>query len=82
MMIIDATRKWAYPPVSLPRKDFMERALAIWEREGLPKLTLKRPWYGYNLGFWSQEEEDEANLAVQGRYYETGEKQIGQRKKI
>jgi len=82
MMIIDATRKWVYPPVSLPRKDFMERALAIWEREGLPKLTLKRPWYGYNLGFWSEEEQEEANLAVQGRYYETGEKQVGQRKKI
>ena len=39
-------------------------------------------WYGYNLGFWSQEEKDEADLAVQGRYYETGAKQLGQRKKI
>ena len=81
-MVIDATRKWIYPPVSLPRKDFMERALELWEREGLPKLSLKSPWYGYNLGFWTDEEKEEARLAVEGRYYETGEKQIGQRKKI
>src|ERR1043166_8882821 len=31
-MLIDATRKWDYPPVSLPKKEFMERARTLWER--------------------------------------------------
>ena len=26
-MLIDATRKWDYPPTSLPRKEFMDKAL-------------------------------------------------------
>jgi hypothetical protein len=39
------------------------------------------PWYGYSLGAWTQEDEDEAKLAVQGDYFETGKKQTGQRKK-
>ena len=30
-LLIDATRKWPYPPVSLPRKEFMENACKIWE---------------------------------------------------
>jgi hypothetical protein len=38
-------------------------------------LNLKDPWYGYSLGHWTEEEEKEADLAVQGRHYETGEKQ-------
>ncbi len=40
-----------YPPVSLPKKEFMERALKLWEKEGLPELKLKEPWYGYSLGY-------------------------------
>ena len=46
-ILIDATRKWDYPPVSLPKKEFMERAKKIWEEEGLPPLTPKSPWFGY-----------------------------------
>ncbi len=29
-VLINATRKWPYPPVALPRKDFMDRSLQIW----------------------------------------------------
>ena len=32
------------------------------------------PWYGYSLGQWDDELDEEANLAVKGRYFETGEK--------
>jgi hypothetical protein len=39
------------------------------------------PWYGYNLGAWSQQDEEEAALAVAGDYFATGTKQTGQRKK-
>jgi 4-hydroxy-3-polyprenylbenzoate decarboxylase len=74
MMLIDATRKWDYPPVSLPRKEFMERARQIWEEEQLPKLTPKVPWFGYPLGYWTDELEEEAQLALKGEHFQTGEK--------
>src|SRR3970282_384896 len=51
-MIIDATRKWPYPPISLPKKEFMDRARQLWEEEGLPPLSPKVPWYRYSLGHW------------------------------
>lgn len=78
-LLIDATRKWAYPPVSLPKKEYMERAREIWEQEGLPRLTVKAPWYGYSLGDWTEEDELEAQLAVKGDHYITGEKLAKQR---
>lgn len=78
-LLIDATLKWDYPPVSLPKREFMERALEIWRDEGLPELKLREPWYGYKLGPWPEEFEHEAELAAQGKYYETGKK-LGDRK--
>ncbi|MBI4321117.1 MAG: UbiD family decarboxylase [Chloroflexi bacterium] len=62
-ILIDATTKWPYPPVSLPRKDFMERARAIWEELGLPALQPKAPWHGYSLGHWTEENELEAQCS-------------------
>lgn len=73
-LLIDATIKWNYPPVSLPKREFMERARQIWEEEGLPPLRVKEPWYGYSLGRWTEENEAEAELALQGEYKQTGEK--------
>lgn len=73
-LLIDATRKWPYPPTSLPKKEFMERARQIWDEEGLPKLTPRVPWFGYSLGFWTEENEEEALLAVKGEHYLTGQK--------
>ena len=73
-LLINATRKWDYTPVSLPRRDFMEHARTMWEKLGLPALHPRQPWYGYNLGAWEDENEQEARLAVEGRYYETGAK--------
>jgi len=73
-ILIDATRKWDYPPVALPKQEYMEQAKKIWEEEGLPSLTPKVPWYGYSLGYWPREFEEEAQLAVKGEHYRTGEK--------
>jgi 4-hydroxy-3-polyprenylbenzoate decarboxylase len=81
-VLIDATTKWDYPPVSLPRKEFMEKAMKIWEEEGLPALTMKEPWHGYTLGRWTEENEEEAQLAVKGEHYRTGEKLAKQRTKL
>ncbi|MDZ4245958.1 MAG: UbiD family decarboxylase [Dehalococcoidia bacterium] len=73
-LLIDATRKWAYAPTSLPKKEFMEAAKKIWEEEGLPKLRIKVPWHGYDLGHWTEENAEEALLALKGEHYKTGEK--------
>lgn len=81
-MMIDATRKWDYPPVSLPKKEFMERARQIWKEEGLPPLKPREPWYGYSLGQWDQESEEEADLALKGEHYKTGEKLAKQKTRI
>jgi 4-hydroxy-3-polyprenylbenzoate decarboxylase len=73
-LLIDATRKWPYPPVSLPRQEFMERALELWQELGLPPLQLRAPWYGQAGEWWTEEQAQEAELALEGRYYETAEK--------
>ena len=78
-LLIDATRKWDYPPVSLPKREFMERARQLWERLELPKLQPQEPWFGYQLGAWSEEDEEEAQLALRGEHYQTGEKRAKRR---
>lgn len=81
-LLIDATLKWPYPPVSLPKKEFMERAIKIWKEEGLPELELKEPWYGYNLGFWPDEYEEQAELALKGEHYKVGATLASRRQKV
>ena len=81
-LIINATMKWPYMPVSLPKKEFMEKARRIWEEEGLPQLKLKRPWWGYDLGRWLAEEDEQAMMAVRGEYKLVGDILAKQRKKI
>jgi 3-polyprenyl-4-hydroxybenzoate decarboxylase len=71
-ILIDATRKWAYPPVSLPAREHMENARAIWNELGLPELTPRPPWFGYDLGFWPDAWDRAVKLAAAGRYLETG----------
>src|SRR5262249_17083160 len=43
-------RKGAFPPISLPKREYMERARAIWEELGLPALKPQTPWFGTSLG--------------------------------
>ena len=73
-IMMDATRKWPYPPVALPAKKYMEAAKEIWEQLGLPPLQPKMPWYGYSLGHWSEEDEENAELAVRGEYRRVAER--------
>jgi hypothetical protein len=80
-LLIDATRPWPYPPVSLPRKEFMEKSKVLWEDLGLPALKPRMPWFGYSLGDWTTEDEREAELAIAGDHFMTGERQKGQRVK-
>ena len=73
-LLINAVLKEPYPPISLPKREFMERAKEIWEELGLPALRPESPWYGYSLGDWDDEMEEEAALALQGEHYRIGEK--------
>lgn len=72
-LLWDATLKGTFPPISLPKKQYMERARQLWERLGLPKLEPETPWYGYSLGDWNSELDEEAELATAGDYWKTGE---------
>jgi 4-hydroxy-3-polyprenylbenzoate decarboxylase len=80
-LLINATRPWPYTPVSLPRKEFMEKAKQIWEELELPPLKPRMPWYGYSLGAWEPEDEAEAELALLGEHFITGEKAKSRRVK-
>lgn len=80
-MLINAILRQPFPPVSLPKKEFMENARRIWEELGLPALTPKQPWFGYSLGDWDAELEEEAQLALRGEYRRNGEKLKRQRVK-
>lgn len=80
-LLIDATLKQDYPPVALPKKEFMENARDIWENKlGLQPLKPQSPWYGYSLGAWTDELEDQAVRAVNGDYWETGRRIAQQRR--
>jgi 4-hydroxy-3-polyprenylbenzoate decarboxylase len=79
-VLIDATLKETFPPVSLPKRKFMEAAKKIWEELGLPRLTPQRPWFGYDLGEWNEDLEVMAQRAVRSEYWETG-KIIAQRRR-
>ena len=72
-VLIDATLKETFPPVSLPKREYMEKAAVIWEELGLQKLRPKRPWYGYDMGEWNQDLEVMARRAVEGDFWKTGE---------
>lgn len=72
-MLIDATRKWPNPPISLPRRDYMERARELWERLELPDLTPKERWFGISLGFWPETESELVELAEAGREEEAAQ---------
>jgi UbiD family decarboxylase len=80
-LLIDATMKGDMPPLALPKKEYMERAKAIWEELGLPKLRPQSPWHGYSLGDWVSQWDDAAKRAVEGRWLENGRISEKQRRK-
>jgi len=79
-VLINATLKGLYAPVALPKREFMERARAIWERLGLPPLTPQPPWHGYDLGHWPAELERQAEMAVRSEYFELGKMLANERR--
>jgi UbiD family decarboxylase len=80
-VLIDATLKENFPPISLPKRPYMERAKVLWDELGLPKLAPQAPWFGYSLGEWPDELDEAAERATRGDYFETGNLQEKQRRK-
>ena len=81
-MLIDATRKWPYMPVGLPTKVYMEQAIKIWQEEGLQPLELRKPWHGYHLGRWTEENEEAAKLTTAAEHVKLGEMRRQRMRKI
>ena len=79
-MLIDATQKEAYPPISLPKREYMERARAIWDELGLPALTPQTAMarlfarrLGRGVGHLCER-------AVHGQWEETGKETFARRR--
>ena len=78
-MLVDATAKGDFPPVALPKKEFMDRARGIWEELGLPALSPESPWSGYSLGDWSEEWDACAARAAAGDWLANGRRSAASR---
>ncbi len=72
-VLFDATLKEPFPPISLPKREYMENARKIWEELGLPPLKPQPPWFGISLGEWDEEFDLMAKRAVEGDHWVTGD---------
>jgi UbiD family decarboxylase len=82
-VLIDATMPGSYPPVALPRRDYMERALEIWRQHpDLAKPTLRQPWHSYLLGAWRREDQELADLIASGDYRAVGRISAGMQENL
>ena len=79
-VLYDATLKENFPPISLPKREFMENAAEIWDEIGLPKLKPQEPWFGYSLGEWGDDFDEAAKMATDSDYWAYGER-IAQRRR-
>ena len=79
-VLYDATLKEDFPPISLPKREFMENAAKIWDEIELPKLKPQEPWYGYSLGEWGDDFDEAAKMATESDYWAYGER-IAQRRR-
>ncbi|HEY8580842.1 MAG TPA: UbiD family decarboxylase [Beijerinckiaceae bacterium] len=80
-LLMDATMKSDMPPLALPKREYMERAKAIWEELGLPALRPQPPWFGYSLGDWLPAWDEAAARCAGGDYLENGRISLGQQRK-
>ena len=60
----------------------MERAKQIWQELGLPKHRPESPWFGYSLGQWTKENDEEAELKLKDEHYKIGKKLAARRIKV
>ena len=77
----DATLKQTFPPISLPKQEYMERAGSFGKSSGFRNSSRNHRWYGYSLGDWNPELDEEAKLATAGDFWETGKKIAAERRR-
>jgi 4-hydroxy-3-polyprenylbenzoate decarboxylase len=77
---MDLTMKSDMPPLALPKQQYMEKAKSIWEELQLPSLRPQPPWFGYSLGDWLKEWDEDAERAASGDYLVNGEKSLGRQR--
>ena len=69
--------------MGLPAKQYMEKAIEMWKGfKGLPTPRMRHPWYGYTLGHWNEDLQENADLLTEGQYLAVGKKYEKLRKKI
>ena len=71
-VLMDATMKETLPPLALPKREYMERAMGIWHELGLPKLRPQSPWFGAPVGDWLPQWDEAAARAASGEYLQNG----------
>jgi 4-hydroxy-3-polyprenylbenzoate decarboxylase len=81
MMLIDATLKHPMPPLALPKREYMEKARALWDELGLPPLSVQSPWHGYTLGDWTDNWELFARRAASGDWAANGAETLKRERK-
>jgi 4-hydroxy-3-polyprenylbenzoate decarboxylase len=79
-LLIDATAKEDLPPLALPKREYMDRAKALWEELGLPKLKPQSPWFGVPTAEWLPQWDEAAKRAAHGEYLENG-RRTGKRRR-
>ena len=72
-VLFDATLKEPFPPISLPKREYMENARKIWEELGLPPLKPQAPWFGTSLGEWDEPSMSWPERATESDYWVTGD---------
>ena len=71
-VLINATLRGGYPPIALPKREYMENAMRIWGELGLPAFTPQAPWFGYPLGNWPDVLAEQARMATAGDFEKVG----------
>ncbi len=79
-VLINATMRGDFPPIALPKREFMEEARELWHEIGLGVLKPEAPWHGYDLGLWPEWLEEQARRATRSEYFKTGEEIQSQRR--
>jgi len=81
-MLMDATRKFPYTPIALPKLEYMENAKRLWERLELPPLEPRAPWYGKSLGMWPEEYARQAAMGEKGDFESVQQRIISQGRRL
>ncbi len=71
-VLIDATMKEELPPLALPKREYMQRAMDLWHELDLPRLRPQSPWFGSPDGDWLPQWDEAAARAASGQYLENG----------